>query len=268
LRGTRILNYPGAPLPEHPGTFPGAPLPEKPAPEVLQAQPLANGARAIPERSDALSSIPAAKAIPVGDAIQPEATGDVALPKPPVKVLRQATALGPNAKVLNQAAPLQGRAIPEPVAAPQSAPAPLAVPAQRIAGKPIYSENPRYAYQASGSKPIPYQWEEGGRGLSELEDDKGVQQDWQDYHEKDARIVAAEAARDFAARNSMDMPKSERIRQARIAKPIPLGDNNDLTPILRQSLEKAKAGKAIPQPAVEEVPTVRAKKRIPAKGTP
>ena len=140
----------------------------------------------------------------------------------------------------------RGKPIPEPVAAPQSAPAPLAVPAQRIAGPPIYSENPRYAYQASSSKPIPYQWEAGGRGLSELEDDKGVQQDWADSHEKEARLVAAQAARDFAARNSMDIPKSELIRQARIAKPIPLGDNEDLTPILQQSLKKAKAGKAIP----------------------
>jgi hypothetical protein len=50
----------------------------------------------------------------------------------------------------------------------------------------------------------------------------------------------------------MDIPKSELIRQARIAKPIPLGDNEDLTPILQQSLEKAKAGRSIlQQPAIE-----------------
>ncbi len=51
--------FPGAPLPEHPGTFPGAPLPETPAPELLQAQPLAQGGAAPPpEPAAVLAQLP------------------------------------------------------------------------------------------------------------------------------------------------------------------------------------------------------------------
>jgi hypothetical protein len=188
-------------------------------------------------------AIPQAEAAPVQT---PEPTGtaaDVSLPKVPVKVVRQAQALGPNARVLNQAAPL-GRAIPEAVEPPVSVQPPTkAIPDMRVTDAPRYSENSRYDYQASGRKPTPYFWEQGGKGRADMLDDRAVQQDMQADLDKHERIATAEERREFAARNSMDTPKGELIRQSRIAQPkaIPPAD---LTPEWQRALDAEKAKKA------------------------
>jgi hypothetical protein len=69
--------YPGAPLPENPGTFPGAPLPEKPPAEVLQAQSLAQGGRPAVDPAAALGRIPA-RPIPANSGVPAAAPQPVA----------------------------------------------------------------------------------------------------------------------------------------------------------------------------------------------
>jgi hypothetical protein len=68
LRGQMIPRsavYPGAPLPENPGTFPGAPFPQTPSPEVLQGNALARGAQpGQPLPGAALGQIPQAQPAP------------------------------------------------------------------------------------------------------------------------------------------------------------------------------------------------------------
>jgi hypothetical protein len=70
LRGKMIPQtpvYPGAPLPEHPGTFPGAPLPATPPTEVLQANALSKATPQPPPEAAALKTVPppAAAAKPI-----------------------------------------------------------------------------------------------------------------------------------------------------------------------------------------------------------
>jgi hypothetical protein len=68
LRGQMIPRsavYPGAPLPENPGTFPGAPYPQTPSPDVLQGNALARGAQpGQPLPGAALGQIPSTQAQP------------------------------------------------------------------------------------------------------------------------------------------------------------------------------------------------------------
>jgi hypothetical protein len=68
LRGQMIPRsavYPGAPLPENPGTFPGAPYPETPSSEVLQGNALSRGAQSgQPLPGAALGQIPQAQIAP------------------------------------------------------------------------------------------------------------------------------------------------------------------------------------------------------------
>lgn len=135
-----------------------------------------------------------------------------------------------------EAAAPRGRAIPE------TAPTSLV--------KPRFSENPRYNYQAKvqGAEniPTPYAWERGARTLADIADERALQQEMRANFDRDEQIVQAQAARDYAARNSMDTPKSELIRQATVAKPIP---EENLAPTWERALEDfrrkqaAKSGK-------------------------
>jgi hypothetical protein len=79
---------PGAPLPEHPGTFPGAPLPATPAPEVLNPA-LVSPARTLPGMISPEVVRPPAAPIPArpglqltGDTPAPEAAAAAAPPEP------------------------------------------------------------------------------------------------------------------------------------------------------------------------------------------
>lgn len=76
--------YPGAPLPEHPGIFPGAPEPAAPPAEVLQARGLATGGMPTPPSpARALGDIPVRNATSQPAALEPSSA-------PPVDVSRKA----------------------------------------------------------------------------------------------------------------------------------------------------------------------------------
>jgi hypothetical protein len=266
--------------------------------------------------------------VPVPETPKMASPPDQAAPlgRVPVKVVRQSSALGPNAKVLSQAQPLAevpARPVSVPVAAPEpveagEAPYPTTpsaygppkrdfqgnVPAEnqgfppykveepkqdlgeiqregteRRMGGPLprggverrvvstpeiatpqrFSENPRFDYQATGQKPAPYIWEAGGRGRGDFLDDKAIQQELGQQLDAEGRGIESQAARDFAARNSMDTPKGELIRQSRIAKPGDIEPEvkpikytptpgvklpEDLTDALQKSLEEAKRRRA------------------------
>lgn len=69
--------YPGATLPEDPGTFPGAPEPAAPPKELLQAKGLQTGGKAVSEPSDALGKFPQYDAKPVPTQVNDAAPAQV-----------------------------------------------------------------------------------------------------------------------------------------------------------------------------------------------
>jgi KTSC domain-containing protein len=75
LRGKMIPRsavYPGAPLPQNPGTFPGASYPESPSPQVLQGNALARGAQSgQPLPGAALGQIPSTQTQAAPQPMQP-----------------------------------------------------------------------------------------------------------------------------------------------------------------------------------------------------
>jgi hypothetical protein len=100
LRGQMIARtavYPGAPLPENPGTFPGAHYPQTPSPEVLQGNALSRGAQpGQPLPGAALGQIPQAQIAPQAQP-SPQTPNVQAQPVQPVQPVPQVSEARPAA---------------------------------------------------------------------------------------------------------------------------------------------------------------------------
>jgi hypothetical protein len=199
----------------------------EPVESILNRQPYAQPAQARP--------IPESRS--TEPTPTPETTGDVSLPKPPARVIKQAAALGPNARVLTQAESL-GRPIPpsETTAEPTqaSAPATRAIPEFAPEIRRVPSTN-----EIRESLP-------GAKAATREDqlDDHAIQQEQAAQLDEQGRRARSEQLRRDIAGSSTGMTKGELIRQAQGARAIPATQpEEDLTPILEKSVEQAKAAK-------------------------